>query len=395
MIIKPKIRSNFFANAHPIGCREFVKQQIDEAKAQPKFKGPKNVLIIGGSSGYGLASRIALAYGADANTVNVSFETGPVKNRTGTAGWWNNKFFLNFAKETQNIHKDFNGDAFTKALKEDVIKYIKETLGTIDLVVYSLASPVRINEITNELVRSQIKTLGEPAVGQTIDIAKKVLLPLTVEPATEQEVEDTVFVMGGEDWKNWMMALEQHNALSEGVKTISYTYIGGPTTEKIYRKGTLGKAKQDLEDTAETLNQHLASNFQGEALISSSKAVATKASVFIPQMPIYASCLYEVMIAHHQHESILEHKYRLFKDMVYGSGRILDDAKRIRIDHKEMEHEIQHKTLDLMKNCDEKRLFSLHGTKVFLRDVYQLNGFDFDTVDYDQDVDIDALAKQI
>ena len=373
-----------------------IQQQIDEAKNKAPFLGPKNVLIIGGSSGYGLASRISLAYGANANTVNVSFESEPRGKRTGSAGYWNNVFFQHFAKETNHIHKDFLGDAFSNETKELVGKYIKETFGSVDLVVYSLASGVRKNHETGETVRSQIKTIGEPVVGKTIDIAKNQVESLTVDSAEPQEIEDTVYVMGGGDWYNWIMYLDEMGVLSDQCKTISYTYIGGPTTAGIYRKGTLGKAKEDLEQKASLLNSYLQSKYNGEALVSSSKAVVSKASVFIPQMPIYVACLFDTMKDLGVHESILAHKYRLFQDMVYGEHRILDKKGRIRLDHLEMDEAVQKATNKLMVSLSNEDIMELPGTKNFLQEFYQINGFQIEEIDYEEDIDIDEyIAKYV
>mgnify|MGYP000412787476 CR=1 FL=1 len=394
MIITPSIRTNFFTNAHPIGCKKVIERQILEAKANDPFTGPKNVLIIGGSSGYGLASRIALAYGAKANTVNVSFESAPRGKRTGSAGWWNNVWFQHFARETGNQHKDFLGDAFSFETKELVLNYVKETFGTLDLIVYSLAAGVRKNHETGETVRSQIKTIGAPAVGKTIDIATLSVYNLEVEPATPQEVDDTVYVMGGGDWQDWVTYFEQHGALAQGFKTIAYTYVGGPTTEAIYRGGSMGKAKEDLEAKARSMNQLLEAKYHGEALISSSKAVVSKASVFIPQMPIYVACLYDVMSHHGVHETILEHKYRLFADMVYGTKRLVDDQNRIRLDHFEMDDAIQDETMALMNSLTDEDVMSLPGTKHFLTEFFQINGFKIDGIDYEADVDIDDLVER-
>ncbi|PKK92863.1 MAG: enoyl-[acyl-carrier-protein] reductase FabV [Tenericutes bacterium HGW-Tenericutes-6] len=394
MIIKPSIRSNVFTNAHPIGCKQNVENQINEAKKLTPFKGPKNVLIIGGSSGYGLASRIALAYGAGANTINISYEAAPKNNRTGSAGWWNNIYFQEAAKELPTLHKDFVGDAFSLEMKQEVADYISKTVKKVDLVIYSLAAGARKDETTGDLVRSHIKTIGEPATGKTIDISEKVVKELSVTGATEQEVKDTVFVMGGSDWRAWIQYLLNQDLLSEGFKTISYTYIGGPTTDKIYRGGSLGFAKEDLEQSAYDMNEMLKERLHGEALISSSKAVVTKASVFIPQMPHYVSCLFEVMMKHHVHETILEHKFRLFKDMIYGNKRIVDEKNRIRLDHLEMDPKIQKETIALMTSSDDDTFFELEGTKRFLKEVHQIHGFEFDDIDYDQDVDLEKLSEK-
>ncbi len=392
MIIKPSIRTNVFTNAHPHGCRINVKNQIDEAKTKPGFDGPKNVLIIGGSSGYGLASRIALAYGGGANTINVSYESAPKGKRTGTAGWWNNIHFQSFSDELGTIHRDFVGDAFSTQMKHDVIAAIKEHFGTVDLVIYSLAAGARKDENTGEIIKSAIKPVGESVEGRTIDIANERVDTLRVDPATPEEIDNTIKVMGGSDWAQWLDTLETSGVLSHGVKTIAYTYIGSDTTEAIYRGGTLGYAKSDLEKTARTLNETLSASLGGEALISASKGVVTKASVFIPQMPIYVSALYDVMVKEGMHESILAHKYRLFADMVYGEKRHTDSEGRLRMDAYELDETIQKKTQEIMHNTPDEQLFNLSGTTRFINDFYQINGFAFDTIDYTQDVDMEALS---
>lgn len=395
MIIKPSIRSNFFTNAHPLGCEQHVLEQIEEAKQKTPFNGPKNVLIIGGSSGYGLASRIALAYGSNANTISVSYESGPRGKRSGTAGYWNTLYFQKYAKETNNTHIDFLGDAFAKETKDTIIQTIKDTLGSVDLVIYSLAAGGRRNPDTGEIVSSHIKTIGESVTGKTIDVKQKEVTEITVDRANEQDIKDTVYVMGGSDWYDWITALDKEHVLSSHAKTIAYTYIGGSTTQNIYRHGTLGKAKEDLENKGKQLNTLLEKKYHGEALISSSKAVVSKASVFIPQMPVYVSCLFDVMMKENVHESILSHKYRLFSDMVYGSNRILDDQGRIRLDHVELEHAIQRKTDLLMHTMKDDTLMDLEGTKHFLTTFYQINGFNYDAIDYNEDINLDTLVNTL
>lgn len=393
MIIEPSIRSNIFLNAHPLGCKSFVLDQIEEAKRFEKFAGPKKVLIIGGSSGYGLASRIALAFAGGADTINISYETAPKGKRTGTAGWWNNIFFQEFAKETHQIHKDFVGDAFGSQMKKDVLDYIKQHFGKLDLVIYSLAAGARFNENTGNLIKSSIKALGSDAVGKTIDLADLNVKELVIGTATEEEIKDTVYVMGGSAWEEWIQALADQDLLNPGFKTISYTYIGGPTTDKIYRGGTLGKAKEDLEHAAIRMNQYLRSKLQGEALISSSKAVVTKASVFIPQMPVYVSCLFDVMTRNHTHETITAHKYRLYKDMVYGNKRIVDSEGRIRLDHLEMEEVTQKETIHMMTTLSDQEILNLHGTDMFIKEFHQIHGFMLPNIDYEQDTDLEVLGQ--
>jgi enoyl-[acyl-carrier protein] reductase/trans-2-enoyl-CoA reductase (NAD+) len=391
MLIKPSLRSNFFTNSHPMGIKKNMENLIAEVITYPKFDGPKNVLILGGSSGYGLASRISLAYGSNSNTINVSFERAAKSNQSGSAGYWNNVFFRYFTKDNSQLHMDFNGDAYSLEMKQQVLAYVKEHYGTIDLIIYSLASGRRNNPKTGNVVNSSIKPLGKSVVGKTLDIANMQVVELTLDPATEQETKDTVYVMGGSDWKDWIDFFDQHKALSKNFKTISYTYIGGKNTDEIYRSGTLGKAKEDLEQAAFQMNPMLKEKYQGEALISSSKSVVSKAGVFIPQMPIYVACLFDVMKAHNVHETTLEHKYRLFKDMVYGNKRILDEKGRLRLDHQEMQDDIQNETQKLMNSLDDQSILDLNGTKEFLKEFYQINGFNMDGVDYDKDVDLDQL----
>lgn len=389
MIIKPLIRSNVLLTAHPLGCRRHVDEQIAAARGFAPFEGPRHVLIIGGSSGYGLATRIALAVCGGANTINMSYESGPKGERSGTAGWWNNLAFLDAMKDAPTSHKDFLGDAFSMTMKQQVIAFLRERNIKLDLLVYSLAAGSRYDETTNELVRSHIKTIGASSTGTTIDIASLSLQNITVAAANEREIAETVYVMGGGGWNEWIDALMDADVLNQGFKTISYTYIGGSATERIYRSGTIGHAKEDLEQTAIRLDETLKRRYRGEALISSSKAVVTKASVFIPQMPIYVSCLYEAMARHGVDETILEHKYRLFKDMVYGAKRNVDDQGRIRMDHRELDPAIQKEVFDRMNHLDETSIFEMSGTKRFLVDFYKMNGFGYDDIDYDADVPLE------
>ncbi len=393
MIIKPSIRSNFFTNSHPIGIKKMMETYVNEVKTFEPYQGPRNVLIIGGSSGYGLASRLSLAFKGGSNTVNVSFENEPKGNKTGTAGYWNNIFFEHYAKETGRIHKDFNGNAFGDELKQKVLTYVKETFGKLDLIIYSLASGARPNPETGDIVKSQIKPVGQKALGQTIDLKSMEVLDLSLDEASEQDIKDTIFVMGGSDWYDWIDLFDQNDALAKNFKTISYTYIGGPNTDQIYRHGTLGFAKKDLEEKASLLNERLKEKYDGEALVSSSKAIVSKASVFIPKMPIYVSCLFDIMKAHKLHETTLEHKHRLFKDMVYGNLRLIDEENRIRLDHKELDPKVQEEVKHFMDTITGDQIFNLKGTKAFIKEFFNINGFEVDGVDEDQDVDIEALLK--
>jgi enoyl-[acyl-carrier protein] reductase/trans-2-enoyl-CoA reductase (NAD+) len=392
MVIKPSIRGNIFTNSHPVGCQHYVEGLISEAKTLASFQGPKKVLIIGGSSGYGLSTRVTLAVNAHADTINVSFESRPKADRTGSAGWWNNIYFQKALESTKQIHKDFVGDAFSQEMKQQVKDYIQKTFGKLDLIVYSLAAGARQHPGTGELVRSSLKTIGEPASGKTIDIGDMKIKDITVTPATEQEIKDTVFVMGGSDWLDWVQQLVNENLFNEGAKAISYTYIGSKNNAKIYRDGTIGRAKDDLEAAGVQINELLKTKLKGEGLISVSKAAVTKASVFIPKIAFYVSTMFDVMKKHHVHESTLQHKHRLFKDMVYGQHRLVDEKNRIRIDHYEMQPNIQTEIDDLSKQYDNENIFNLAGTKQFIDEFHHIHGFRIPTVNYDADINMDALS---
>ncbi|MEY3431567.1 MAG: hypothetical protein RIS53_465 [Bacillota bacterium] len=393
MQIKPSLRSNVFTNSHPLGCQQYVLSLINEAKKLPNFHGPKKVLIIGGSSGYGLSTRVTLGVNAGAETINVSFESRPKGDRTGSAGWWNNIYFQQAMKASGKIHKDFVGDAFAQSMKDQVKDYIRKTFGKLDLIVYSLAAGARQNPTTGELVRSTLKTIGEPVTGKTIDIGEMQIKDLTVTPASEQEIKDTVYVMGGSDWLDWVQQLTDANLLNTGAKAISYTYIGSKNNAKIYRDGTIGKAKDDLEAAGVQIDRLLKQRIKGEGLISVSKAVVTKASVFIPKIAFYVSTMFEVMKKHGVHESTLQHKHRLFKDMVYGTKRLLDEKGRIRIDHYEMQANIQSEIDAMSKKLENESIFQLNGTKQFIDEFYQIHGFRFPNINYEADVDMDKLSQ--
>lgn len=393
MVIKPSIRSNIFTNSHPLGSQQFIHNLIKEAKTFSSFKGPKKVLIIGGSSGYGLATRVTLAVNANADTINVSFESRPKGDRTGSAGWWNNIFFQKALVGNGQTHKDFVGDAFSQVMKDQVKSYIASTFGKVDLIVYSLAAGARQNPVTGELVRSTLKSIGEPVTGKTIDIGEMAIKDITVLPATEQEINDTVYVMGGSDWFDWVKLLVDADLLNPGAKAISYTYIGSKNNAKIYRDGTIGRAKDDLEHHGLLIDQLLKQKVEGEGLISVSKAVVTKASVFIPKIAFYVSTMFEVMKAKGVHETTLQHKHRLFQEMVYGTKRLLDEKGRIRIDHFEMDANVQQAIDALAKDLENEKIFDLPGTKMFIDEFYQIHGFNIPGVDYAADIDLEAFGK--
>ena len=391
MIIRPSIRSNVFLNAHPKGIKTYIQKLFNEAALLDTFNGPKNILIIGGSSGYGLASRVALSVATNANTINVSFESAPSEKRTGTAGFWNNVYFLEEAKKLGTKHMDIIADAFSDKTKQEVVDVIKREFGKVDLVIYSLAAGARPNPETGNLVRSALKPIGSPLDGDTIDIATKTLKSLHMDAATEEDIKNTVYVMGGSDWESWLHHLDQADVLNQGIKTISYTYVGSGSMDKIYRAGTIGKAKDDLEATSLRMQSWLKEKYQGESLISSSKAVVTKASVFIPGITSYIACLFDVMKEKGVHESTLQHKHRLFKDMVYGDLRRVDALHRIRIDHYEMQEDVQKETLEKLEQSQD-HLLELQGTKDFIDEFYHIHGFEFDNVNYDEEIDLSSYT---
>ena len=317
MVIKPRLKGSLALTAHPAGCEEFVKRQIDYVKKSDKYSGPKKVLIIGSSSGYGLASRISLAFGAGADTIGVAFEKGVEGKRVGTAGWWNTVAFTEEARKEGLIAKNFMGDAFSDEIKENVIEYIKKEFGgKIDLLIYSLASGVRTDPKTGITYRSALKSTTNEIEGPTINLEKENIENGKMEVATEEELISTVKVMGGEDWKLWIEALDKADVLTEGFKTVAYSYLGPKVTYGIYKEGTIGAAKRDLERTSNELNDYLGKKYHGEAYVSLSKALMTRASAVIPVFPLYAALLYKIMKEKGIHEGTIEQKHRLLKDMI-------------------------------------------------------------------------------
>ncbi|MFZ7121709.1 MAG: enoyl-ACP reductase FabV [Eubacteriaceae bacterium] len=395
MIIKPVIKNNICIRVHPLGCKENVRRQIEYVKNEGEFEGPKNVLIIGGSSGYGLASRVTLAFACKANTINVSYEVEPKRNKTGTAGWWNNIFFQQFAQEAGLNCKDFIGDAFSIEMKEKVLEYIKKEYGKIDLLIYSLASNRRTDPYTTQTYNSTIKSIGKEVNGYSIDINSMKLKEETMEMATQEEIESTIKVMGGEDWNIWVDMLSEAGVLNEGFKTIAYTYLGSPATYEIYRHGTIGMAKNHLDETAQKLSPILKERYNGEALISASKAIVTKASIYIPIFPVYGAILYKIMKEEGTHEGEIEQKYRLFKDMLYGNKRISDESNRLRPDNLELDKEVQRKVNDILKNVNNDNIDELTDIKGFIDDFMKINGFNFENIDYNEEVDLEELNRII
>lgn len=395
MKIEAKLVGNIARAAHPEGCRVGIQKQIDYVKENGKFKGAKKALILGASSSYGLSSRIALAFGSGADTIGVSFERGVVsEEKMATAGWFNNIYFKEAAEKEGLIAKNFIGDAFSNEVKNQVINYIKEEFGgEIDLLVYSLASPRRTIPSTGETFTSVIKPLGEEVSGYSINLEKGEIFTQTIQPGTEQEVEDTVKVMGGEDWEIWIEELLKAGVLADGFKTTLYSYIGPEITQPFYGGGTLGKAKRHAEETSNKLNELLKKEVNGESVICVSKAVTTKASAVIPILPMYASALYKVMTEEGTHETPIMHKYRFFKDMLYGNKREYDEKGMLRPDSWEMNGEVQRKVLEIMDKITPENFKEITAVDVFEKEFMQLNGFNFDEVNYEQEFDLEELKK--
>ena len=385
MIIKPKIRGFICTTTHPVGCEANVQEQIDFTRSQTKVDGPKRVLVIGSSSGYGMYSRVAAAFGSDAATIGVFFEKPGSEKKTGTAGWYNAAAFDRLAHEAGLYAKSINGDAFSHEAKQKVIELIQADLGQIDLVVYSLASPVRKLPDTGEVIRSVLKPIGEPYRSTAIDTNKDCITEAEIEPATQEEVDATVKVMGGEDWQLWIDALADAGVLAEGCKTVAYSYIGTDITWPIYWHGALGKAKQHLDETAQTLNTKL-SSIGGQANVAVLKSVVTQASSAIPVMPLYLSMVFKVMKEQGLHEGCMDQVWRLFSTGLYGTGAQMDDANRYRLDDWELRDDVQSACRDLWPQVTTENLFELTDYAAYKAEFLKLFGFGIANIDYDQDV---------
>lgn len=393
--ITEKLKGNVARSVNPEGCRQEILNQIAYVQGKGQYEGAKKALIIGGSSSYGLASRITTAFGQGADTIGVSFERPPRdENMLGTAGWYNNIYFRQEAEKAGLIGKNFIGDAFAQDMKDQVIQYIKDSFGgKIDLLVYSVAAPKRTNpDNPDETWRSVIKTVGKPVTGENINLEENKLFEQTVDPATDDEVEATKHVMGGEDWEIWVNELKAAGVLADGFKTILYSYIGPKSTYAFYHEGTLGAAKDAAEASSHKIQEKI-NDINGEALISVSRAVTTKASVVIPIFPMYCIALYKIEEETGTHETPIMHKDRLFRDMVYGDRREIDDHGRLRPDAWEQRADIQAKVSDLMEKITPENFnSSLTGYAEFRREFMQLNGFEVPGADVDS-VDLDELMK--
>ena len=385
MIIEPRMRGFICLTSHPKGCEQNVKNQIEYIKSKGPIDGAKKVLVIGASTGFGLASRITSAFGSNAATIGVFFEKPPVEGKTASPGWYNSAAFETEAHKAGLYAKSINGDAFSNEIKKQTLDLIKADLGQIDLVIYSLASPVRQNPVTGVLHRSVLKPIGQTFTNKTVDFHTGKVSEVSIEPCTEEEIENTIAVMGGEDWSMWMDALQSENLLAEGATTVAYSYIGPSLTEAVYRKGTIGRAKDHLEATAFSITDSLKS-IGGKAYVSVNKALVTQASSAIPVIPLYISLLYKIMKEEGIHEGCIEQIQRLFQDRLYnGSDVPVDEKGRIRIDDWEMRDDVQAKVAQLWLEATTETLPAIGDLAGYRNDFLNLFGFEFAGVDYNAD----------
>lgn len=387
MIIQPRVRGFICLTSHPEGTAENVKRQIDYVKSKGEIKeGPKKVLVIGASTGFGLASRITAAFGSGASTIGVFFEKPAAPGKPGTAGWYNTAAFEQQANEAGLYAKSINGDAFSDEIKKQTIDLIKEDLGQVDLVVYSLASPRRTHPKTGVAHASVLKPINNTFTNKTVDFHTGVVSDITIHPVEAQEdVDNTVAVMGGEDWKFWIEELKAAGVLAEGVKTVAYSYIGPELTYPIYRNGTIGKAKDHLEATVTELNDML-TDLNGISYVSVNKALVTQSSSAIPVVPLYISFLYKVMKEKGIHEGTIEQMQRLFAERLYsGQPMPLDEKGRIRVDDWEMREDVQAEVDALWKQATTENLEAISDIAGYRDEFFHLFGFNFDNVDYDAD----------
>lgn len=388
MIIKPKTRGFICTTTHPTGCEANVQEQIARVKADgPIANGPKKVLVIGASTGYGLASRITAAFGSNAATLGVFLEKPATETKPGSAGWYNSAAFEKAAHAEGLYAKSINGDAFSNEMRAKAIELIKQDLGEVDLVVYSLASPVRKLPDSGEVVRSVLKPIGETYRATAIDTSKDSIIEAEVEPANEEEIRNTVTVMGGEDWELWMQALKDAGVLAKGVQTVSYSYIGTDITWPIYWHGALGKAKEDMDRAAAALRDKLA-ELDGSAHVAVLKSVVTQASAAIPVMPLYIAMSFKVMKEMDIHEGCIEQINRMFRNQLYrDGGPELDEAARIRMDDWELRDEVQDKVKQLWPQVTTDNLFELTDYQGYKDEFLKLFGFGIAGIDYEADVD--------
>jgi len=391
MVIKPKIRGFICTTAHPVGCAENVRLQADYAASRPgTAKGPKRVLVIGSSAGYGLATRTSAAFSYGADSIGVFLERPGSGGRTASAGWYNNAAFEKLAREKGLIAESVCGDAFSNDVKEETTRLIREKLGTVDFVAYSVASPRRTDPVNGEGYQSVLKPIGSPFKGKTVNTITGELSEAVIEPATHEEVKGTVAVMGGEDWLLWMQALDHAGVLADGVKTVAYTYIGPALTHAIYKDGTIGKAKEDLQSKAAQINQMLSG--RGAAFISVNKALVTQASSAIPVVPLYISILYKIMKQRGTHEGCIEQMVRMM-ERIYSEDCAMptDEAGRLRLDDWEMDPAVQREVELVWERASRENLEELCDLAGYRHDFHRMFGFETPGVDYSADLPEDIL----
>lgn len=395
MKVEPKIREFICTTAHPEGCREYVRRQIayvqKQVRGQEGEHAPKKVLVIGASTGYGLASRITAGFGYGASTIGIMFEKPSNGKRTATPGWYNTAAYEESAKKEGLYAKSINGDAFSRAVKEETIALIKKDWGKADLVIYSLAAPRRTDGHGQTWV-SSLKTTGEAFTEKSLDLRNNTIVTKTVEPASPEELEGTKKVMGGEDWLDWIRALKEADALEENARTAAYSYIGPTLTYPIYCDGTIGQAKRHLEETAHAINREIP---DVKALISVNKALVTQASAAIPIVPLYFAILYRVMKEAHTHEGCVEQMVRLFKERLLEEHPVTDEEGRIRMDDWELEENIQKRVWEIWEQVTTENVTEIADIQGYWEDFYHMFGFGFDNVDYEKEVEIEVRIPSI
>lgn len=401
MIIKPRVRGFICVTAHPAGCEANVKEQIDYVTAQSRdgaadevANGPKKVLVIGASTGYGLAARITAAFAYGADTLGVFFERPGSASKPATAGWYNSAAFEKFARQAGRYAKSINGDAFSHAVREQTIDAIRRDLGKIDLVVYSLAAPRRTHPVTGETFVSTLKPIGKTVTLRGLDTDKETIGETVIQPATQAEIDNTVAVMGGEDWQMWIDALSEAGVLADGAKTTAFTYLGDTLTHDIYWNGTIGAAKKDLDRKVLDIRAKLAAH-GGDARVAVLKAVVTQASSAIPVMPLYLALLLKVMKENGTHEGCIEQVYGLYRESLYGAAPHRDDEGRLRADYRELAPEVQTRIGDLWNHVTKENLYELTDFAGYKQEFLRLFGFGLASVDYDADVNPDVAIPHL
>jgi len=392
MIVKPRIKGFVCITSHPQGCMAAVREQVEIAKANllREGKSPKRVLVIGASTGYGLSSRITAAFSSGADTLGVYFERSPKPDKPASAGYYNSLAFNKLAEGLDSVHLDINGDAFSQTCKLEVLERAKEMGGAFDLVIYSLASPRRTDPESGENYRACLKPIGAVYRNKTLDTDKEEVKEITIDPASPDEIESTRKVMGGEDWKLWTEFLLEENLLAEGCVNLAYSYIGPAVTQPIYRNGTIGRAKEDLEGTASELTDLMQGKCGGNAYVSVNKAVVTQASSAIPVVPLYVSLLFKIMRKMGTHEGCIEQIVRMFNDRLYSEKDEIpvDEKNRIRLDDWEMDPKVQEEVINAWSSINTENLNELTNFKEYQSEFLKLFGFGLDGVNYDEDVDL-------